>query len=217
MSAELIRKPASSKTLVIAVLALTILVLGLGGAVIAVRLRPERLPTNSEARSVVSWEQAVAANPDDSEAHTGLGLALLDAGRDADAKTAFEEAVSLDDTNWMAALQLGLLMEEEAPARALQLLTAATKHASKTNKVLPAVALGDLQMALGDVDEAVRAYRIAVADAPYVLEGHLGLAEAYEAQGELDKAVREYRSAARFAPDHPEIVAALERLGADEG
>ena len=40
------------------------------------------------------------------------------------------------------------------------------KAANRTEKVQPAVTLGDLQMSLGNVDEAVDAYRIAVADAP---------------------------------------------------
>ena len=48
-----------------------------------------------------------------------------------------------------------------------------------------------------------------------MIEGHLGLAKAYEELGENEKAVKEYRSAARFAPDHPDVVAGLERLGAE--
>lgn len=215
MSAQTMRKQASSRTLVVGVLAMTLVVLALGGAVVAVKLRPETLPTNSVERAIASWEQAVADNPDDSGAHTGLGLALLDAGRTTEAQAALEEALSLDDENWVAMLQLALLVQEANPDRAIDLLGTAVKDAGRTDKVKPAVTLGDLQMSLGNVDEAVRAYRIAIADAPFVIEGHLGLAKAYEALGEKDKAVKEYRSAARFAPDHPDVVAGLERLGAE--
>jgi hypothetical protein len=56
-------------------------VLALGVAV-ALKLRSETLPSGSIARAVASWEQVVAENPEDSP--TGLGLALLDAGRAAE-------------------------------------------------------------------------------------------------------------------------------------
>lgn len=215
MSAHVVKKDASPKGLVVGVLIMTIVVLALGGAVVAVKLRPETLPTNSVEREVASWEQLVAENPEDSGVHTGLGLALLDAGRTAEAQSAFEEALSLNEGNWVAMLQLALLIQDANPDRAIELLGTAVKEAGASEKVEPAVTLGDLQLSLGDVEDAVRAYRIAVADAPYVLEGHLGLAKAYEALGETEKAVKEYRSAARFAPDHPEVVAGLERLGAE--
>jgi tetratricopeptide (TPR) repeat protein len=215
MSTQAVKKPASSRTLVLGVLVMTLVVLGLGGAVVAVRLRPETLPTNSIERAVASWEQLVAENPQDSGAQTGLGLALVDAGRTADAQVAFEEALALNDENWVAMLQLAILVQDANPDRAIELLDAAVKAAGRTEKVQPAVTLGDLHMSLGNLDEAVRAYRIAVADAPFVIEGHLGLAQAYEALGENEKAVKEYRSAARFAPDHPDVVAGLERLGAE--
>lgn len=215
MSTHAVKRPASSKALVVGVLVMTLVVLALGGAVVALRLRPETLPTNSVERAVASWEQLVAENPQDSGAQTGLGLALLDAGRTEEARVAFEEALALNEENWVAMLQLAILVRDEDPDRAVELLGAAVKTAGRTEKVQPAVTLGDLHMTLGDLDEAVRAYRIAVADAPFVIEGHLGLAKAYEALGESEKAVKEYRSAARFAPDHPEVVAGLERLGAE--
>lgn len=215
MSTHAVKRPASSKALVVGVLVMTLVVLALGGAVVGLRLRPETLPTNSVERAVASWEQLVAENPQDSGAQTGLGLALLDAGRTEEARVAFEEALALNEENWVAMLQLAILVRDEDPDRAVELLGTAVKAAGRTEKVQPAVTLGDLHMTLGDVDEAVRAYRMAVADAPFVIEGHLGLAKAYEALGETEKAVKEYRSAARFAPDHPEVVAGLERLGAE--
>jgi tetratricopeptide (TPR) repeat protein len=215
MSTHAVKKPASSKPLIVGVLVMTLVVLALGGAVVALKLRPETLPSGSIARAVASWEQVVAENPEDSGAQTGLGLALLDAGRAAEAQAAFEEALSLNEENWVAMLQLAILMQDADPDRAVELLGTAVKAANRTEKVQPAVTLGDLQMSLGNVDEAVDAYRIAVADAPFVIEGHLGLAKAYEELGENEKAVKEYRSAARFAPDHPDVVAGLERLGAE--
>ena len=209
------RKGVSSRTLVVGVLAMTVVVLALGGTVVAVRLRPESLPTNSTDRSVAAWEQLVEDAPEDSSARTGLGIALLDAGRDGDARKAFEDAIALNEENWVALLELGVLVWEVNPTRATSLLDDAVKYAPRRSKVTPAVALGDLQLELGELEAAIKAYRVAVADAPFVLEGHLGLAKAYEESGATKKAVKEYRSAARFAPDDPEIVAGLERLGAD--
>src|SRR3990170_1862857 len=102
------RAEPTPKTLVAAVLALTVTVLGLGGAIVAIKLRPQPVPTTAIDRSIELWQRAVITNPEDDDARVGLGMALLEAGRDSDAQGAFEEAVRLNGNNWTALLQLGL-------------------------------------------------------------------------------------------------------------
>jgi len=214
MSARTVKSQTLPRGVVVALLLLTVAVLGLGGAVIAVRLRPEPLPTNSIDRAIARWEQTVEENPESTEAKTGLGMALLSAGRPAAATTAFEEAIDLDAKNWVALLQLGLLVKEEDPARAEELLARSVKSAPETERAAPAVAWGDLLMERDDPNGAKTAYRVAIIDAPYVIEGHVGMARVFEVLGDQEAALAEYRYAAQFAPDDPDIAEAIERLAA---
>lgn len=209
------RAAASPQRLVVGVLAMTLVVLVLGGAVLAVKLRPSSGPTTTADRSVSNWEQAVAQDPESDIAQTGLGLALLDAGRNTEARQAFEAALELNDENWMANFQLGLMVRESDPARAIAFLEVAAKNAALGDKAVPLIALGDFLLEGGDAAGAKDAYRRSIVDVPYLYDSHLGLAKALEQLGEEKAALKEYRAAGRFAPDDPEIAAAIERLEAD--
>jgi tetratricopeptide (TPR) repeat protein len=201
-----------TRSLLAAVLVLTLGVLALGGAVVAVKLRPEPLPTTQVARGVARWRAAVAEDPDSAIARTGLGLALLDAG-DADSAAAeFEEALRLDGTSWMAAFQLGVLITETDPDRALELFARASRSAPETSKVAPLVAQGDLLLSLEDFARAKRVFQRAIVDAPFILEAHRGLARALEELGDATGALAEYRKALRFDPDNEELLEAIDRV-----
>lgn len=203
----------STSGLVAAVLALMLVVLTLGGAVLAVKLRGDATasPTSTEGR-IEQLERAVAADPTDEVARTALGLAYVDAGKTERAIAAFEEVLRLNQDNWIAAYQLGLLLAGRDPDRAAELLAAAAKDAPRMSKAGPLVALGDAQMRLGDPEAAKGSYRRAVADVPYLLDAHLGLARALEALGDRAGALREYEQARRFDPGNPEIARAIEAL-----
>lgn len=209
------RTRGSTSGLVAAVLGLTLVVLTLGGAVVAVRLRQEAAPprTTQEVR-LEQLEGAVEADPRNDMAHTALGLAYVEAGETDRAIRAFEEAFRLNEDNWVAAYQLGLLLAERAAGRAEELLVRATKGAPRMSKAGPLVALGDLQMRLGDPEAARSSYRRAIADVPYLFDAHLGLARALEALGDRAGALRAYEQARRFDPQNPEIARAIERLRA---
>jgi tetratricopeptide (TPR) repeat protein len=204
------------KTLVVGVLLLTILVLGLGGAVVAVKLRPEPLPTNAVDRTLAAWEQAVADDPDSDTAQTGLGLALLDAGRTDEARAAFEEAMALNDRNWMAPFQLGLLLWGSEPQRALELMKGATKIAPADQKAVILIAQGDLMVEQGDLGSARDAYRRSIIFNPFTYDAHFGYASVLEQTGDLDAALDEYREAGRFAPGDEAVAEAIARLEDDE-
>lgn len=203
--------------LVAAVLVMLLLVLGLGGAVVAVKLRPEPLPTDPVAREVAAWQQTVDGAPDDASAHTGLGLALLKAQRTDEASAEFQKAVQLDPKAWLATFQLGLLAKDTSPEEAAQLFEKAAKYASETDRVAPLVALGDLSLANQEYARAVSAYRRALIYNPYLFDAHLALGQAYEAQGHDAAALKEYQQAKRFDPTNADVAAAIRRVQASMG
>jgi tetratricopeptide (TPR) repeat protein len=203
--------------LVAAVLVMLLLVLGLGGAVVAVKLRPEALPTDPVAREIVAWRDTVSASPDDATAHTGLGLALLKAQQTDEARGEFETAIQLDQKAWLATFQLGLLTKDASPDQAAQLFERAAKYAPETDRVAPLVALGDLAMTTKQYERAVGAYRRALIYNPFLFDAHLGLGQAFEAQGHDAGALKEYLQAKRFDPTNPDVAAAIRRVRASIG
>lgn len=204
------------RRLLVAVLVLTVMVVGLGAAVIVVKLRPAGMPTTKAELSLSEWRSSVAANPDASWAQTGLGLALLDAGRPEEAEVAFEEALARDAEDWMAQFQLGVLTGEKDPVRAESLLASAGESAPRTERAAPLVALGSLRLERGDAAGAQQAFEEALDDLPFLVDAHVGLAKTLEALGDEAGALEEYRSAARYDPTNQEVGAAISRLQAGE-
>jgi tetratricopeptide (TPR) repeat protein len=201
-----------SRTLIVGVLALTLLVMALGAAVLVVKLRPDTSAPSKTQQSLNAWEQEIADNPDSADAQTGYGLALLGVGQVEKARTAFEEALRLDATNWNANFQLGLLLREVNPDRAVALLQAAAKSASTDDKAVVLLALGDFFLGHGDAESARDAYQRSIATVPYLFDSHYGLAQAFEQLGERRQAIKQYEEALRFAPDDQRITDALDRL-----
>jgi Flp pilus assembly protein TadD len=204
------------RSLVATVLVLALVVLGLGGAVLAVKLRPKATPTTPVDRELAQWEQAVRNDPKSDTAQTGYGLSLLDAGDTDGAREHFDRAVELNDKNWMARFQLGVLIRDEQPTRAIELLARASRLAPHTEKAAPLIAEGDLLLKRGDADGAETAYRRAIGDSPFILEAHVGLAKALEGLGDTKGALAEYRRALEFDPGNPEIEDAIHRLNAGD-
>ena len=200
------------KPLIVAVLVMTLVVLTLGGAVLAVRLRPDSTPPTTAERVLSNWEQAIEQDPESDTAHTGLGLALLQLGRTSDARESFETALKLNPKNWMANFQLGLMMKETDAEQAIVLLEAAARYAAPGDKAVPLIAEGDFLLAQGDAEGAKEAYRRSIADASFLFDSHYGLAQALEQLGETKAAIKEYRAAERFSPDDPRIEEAIARL-----
>ena len=200
------------RALLAGVLVLTLIVLALGGAVVAVKLRPKPIPTDRVNREIVLWQRAVDAAPGDSRAHTGLGMAYLQADQPQDARGEFEQAIELDETAWLAAFQLALLVETEDPGRAQTLLKQAVANATDQDRQAPLIALGDLLMAGGDAQGAASAYRKSIAIDPFTLDAHFGLGTALEALGQKGAALKEYEEAKRFDPSNQAVADAIARL-----
>jgi tetratricopeptide (TPR) repeat protein len=203
--------------LVAAVLVMLLLVLGLGGAVVAIKLRPEPLPTDPIAREIVAWRETLDGAPDDPNAHTGLGLALLKAERTDEARTEFETAIQLDAKAWLATFQLALLVKDDSPDRAAELLQTAARYAPDSDRVAPLIALGDLYLANERYEPAASAYRQALAFNPFLFDGHFGLGSAYEALGRDADALKEYEEAKRFDPTNVTVAAAIRRVRSSSG
>jgi tetratricopeptide (TPR) repeat protein len=211
------RKGPRSTTLVVAVLALTLVVMLLGGTVLVLRLRPDNSAPTKTEQALDQWQQAVEENPDSADAQTGLGIALLRAGETAQAQEAFEEALRLAPKAWMPSFQLALLFRETNPDRALALFRSAAKNAPpQSDKAVVLIAMGDFLMAGGDFEGARDAYQGSVADVPYLFDSHYGLAQAFEQLGETKQAIKEYKEALRFAPGDERITEALKRLRSEQ-
>lgn len=200
------------RSLIAAVLLMTLVVLALGGAVLAVKLRPPERPRGVAEDSIAAWEKAVASNPKDDWSRVGLGLALREAGRDSEALEAFEKALDLNEKNWAALYQTALVVKDSDLDRALRLLDQAVKYAPKTSKAGPLVAAGDLMLASEDAEGARDAYRKAIADVPFLFDAHFGLGNALEALGDEKGALEQYREAGRYVLRNAELEEAIARV-----
>lgn len=202
----------TTRTLLIAALGLTVLVLALTVAVVVVRAQPEKDPTTMAGRDLRWWSTAVERNPDAAWAQTGFGQARLEAGNEAGARSSFEKALDIDPDDWAAGFRLGSLITDSDPDRAEHLLEHAAEVAATGDKVLPYLALGDLRLDTGDTAGARTAYESAVADAPFITDARIGLARALEAAGDTAGALEQYKEAARYDPYDQDVAAAVARL-----
>jgi tetratricopeptide (TPR) repeat protein len=207
-----VRAEQTPRGLVAAALALTLVVLGLGAAILVLKLRPAELPASATERTVEIWRQRVAAAPEDFRPLVGLGLALLNAGRPEEARAVFEDVLELNPDSWVALTELGILLRDSDPTRAIGLLKDGAENAPPGSKAPALVMLGDLYLARGEHQAAAAAYRRALEDTPGVVDAYVGLARALEALGKARQALESYEQAARFDPANPEIAAAIERL-----
>ncbi|GBE22411.1 MAG TPA: tetratricopeptide repeat protein [Actinobacteria bacterium] len=198
--------------LLIVVVALTLVVLGLGAVTVALQLRPERAPATAAERDIAIWKARLDENPS-AWAHTGLGLAYLDAGDETAATEAFHDALELNPNDWMALFQLGLLVKDTDPDTAVDYLSRSGDVAPRSQGVAPLVALGDLLLARGDAAGAKAAFERAISDYPFDFSSHFGLGQALEQLGDVAGALEQYQRAADFNPDSAEALDAIERLG----
>lgn len=194
------------------VLVMTLIVFLLGGAVLAIKLRPEPLPASSAQRNLIAWQDAVEADPKSDTAHTGLGIAYVQLGRTSDARGEFVQALRINPRNNVALYQLGLLVKPSDPERAVELLEQAARYSPDGEKAAPLVIEGDVLMSLEDYEGARGAYARAITDFPYLFDAHFGLGSALEALGETKGAIREYKEAARFDPGNQQVADAVARL-----
>jgi tetratricopeptide (TPR) repeat protein len=152
-------------------------------------------------KAVASLRETIRLQPDDTYAHTNLGLALSAQGKPAEAIAAYREAIRLRPDHAKAHNNLGITLaaqgkQAEAIAEyrtALHLqpdLTAAHNN------------LGLALKAQGKVAEAIAEYREAIRLQPDHALAHTNLGLALSAQGKQAEAIAECREAIRLRPDH---------------
>ena len=63
--------------------------------------------------SIVLYNRALAASPDDSDTYINLGLAQAAIGHNEEAIASYNKAIGLDSTSWLAHEKLGLLLRDQ--------------------------------------------------------------------------------------------------------
>ena len=121
------------------------------------------------------YRAALAARPDDAEAHANLGFALHKQGRDADAVESYRRALTLDPASAVAHYSLGTILKRQGD------LDAAIRHfdaalAQRPDYLAALNNLGNCLRRTGRVAEARVAFERALALDPALLEAHYNLA-----------------------------------------
>jgi len=206
---------AALRRQLVAVTALTVIVVLLGAAVLAVRLRPAPESSTAVGAAIRRWERLVDANPADEQARVGLGLALFRVGNKDEARRAFEAALKINPKSWIALYQLGLMVTSSDEDQAVRLFAEAAKEAPRGSRAGAFLALGDVLFRRSDFKGARKAYEGAVSDLPFLADAHAGLARTLEALGDSVGALAEYKRAAKVNPVDEELRRAIDRLRAD--
>jgi Flp pilus assembly protein TadD len=148
------------------------------------------------------WTDTAAKAPDNVRAHTNLGLALLDLGRTAEARTEFAAALRLrpdqPDTHVNSATVLGRLNRlDEAIGELETALRLAPDQLEARNN------LGALLAQRGRLDEAIAQFERAVHLAPASAESHSNLGRALLQAGRTAEAVVHGAESVRLRPLDP--------------
>lgn len=210
------RPRRSIGTLTLAVVTLTIVVISLGALVLFIQLKPAPTPRTTNQRDLQSNLRAVDEDPDDPWAWASVGLAYLDAGDQEKARSAFETSLEKDPGIWISNFQLGLLLRESDPAKAEDLIRKGGEAAPHTYRVAPFTALGDLLYEQGSYKAAKKAYLLALADSPIVIEAQAGLARTLLELGDGEGALEHFKEALRMDPGNDEIKQQIAELEATE-
>jgi tetratricopeptide (TPR) repeat protein len=141
--------------------------------------------------------------PEDAEAHTDLGNALLDIGQFDEALSSHRRAVELNPDFAGAHSNLGNALHSLGrPAEALVCFRRALQL--QPDFVQAHNNLGNALCALGRFDDALACYRRALELKPDYAEAHNNMGNALRDLGQLDHAVASYRRALLLKPAYPE-------------
>lgn len=154
------------------------------------------------AKSLPLYEQAIARTPHHRAALRNYALALSRSGKGAEAVEVLERALAADPDDAKALSNLGEVLLEQNPRRALDVL----RNAIRIDPMLPE-AHSNLASALartGDAGGAVAAAREAIRIQPDHEAANNNLANLLAAQGLADEAARHYRRVLDLNPDHAE-------------
>ena len=177
-----------------------------GGALVAVLavatvyLTTER---NRDYRSAIAiWTDAVAKRPDNAQARTNLGVALVNADRSEEALAYCRQALRLESGNYPAMNALGdALAKLGRTDEAVNQYTAALKV--RPDYAEASAGLGRTLDKAGLLEEALRHYRRAVELKPDDILCLNNLGDALARQGKTEEAVQFYERALAVRSDYP--------------
>lgn len=187
-----------------------------------------RLGEHNAVGAEAAFRQAIEMQPESEPAHRGLGLALREEGRLADAFRELQTATRLDPSDADAHFSLGtvawtlsqprnLPSDGNAGLAASDYQNIAGVEFSKALELSPKDAVLRVNLAMlylqsDRVREATDQAQEAVRLAPGNAGAHVALGRVYFAAGEEDKAVREYETAAKLDPQDGGAYLALGQL-----
>jgi protein O-mannosyl-transferase len=159
---------------------------------------------NVDYRSALSlWADTVAKRPDNPRAHAYLGLALLEAGRGAEAVASLEASVHLQPRDWEALNNLGLARAFVGQlGEAIRCYEAALTLRPSFAKAH--INLADALLEAGRVNDAIGHYEAALRLQPGDARAHHNLGSALARAGRIDEALEKLREAVRRFPDSAE-------------
>ncbi|HVS51084.1 MAG TPA: tetratricopeptide repeat protein [Opitutaceae bacterium] len=152
---------------------------------------------------IALWQDNVANRPN-ARAFTALGVALLHAGRPADALPALEHALALDPKNLTAARNRGLVLLQlgRADEAAAVLVPLPARDAGEADEFF---ALGNAFAREQKFAEAAAAYARTLALDPAHAAAHANLGNIRMLQGRAREAIVEYEAALRLHPDDARV------------
>ncbi len=149
-----------------------------------------------------SARRAVELNPDLAAAHTSLGIALMEDGKQAEAAASLERALELDPRSWLACLSLGRARQQAGKSDEAERLFRKAADLDSSNW-LPPAELGTFQYRKALYDEAIRSWEKAVALTPDNVRVLRSLAAAYHMLDRYEDAASTLQKALELDPSAP--------------
>jgi Flp pilus assembly protein TadD len=164
----------------------------------------EALQQKDFKKAVDLFQKATTAYPEYDAAYDNLGVALMSLGQTANARSAFEQAVRLNDKNAAADRNYSrLLINDKEYAPAKELLQKALMVEPQDPSSLTLLAIAQLQT--GDYDGALQsALKVHQLSHEGYAVVHYIAGSVFESKHELENAATEYQMYLRESPDGPE-------------
>jgi len=153
-------------------------------------------------KAIVEYEEAIALEPDNPDAHRNLGTVYVDQGKWEEAAAAYEQAISLNPDfgeayGDMIAAYVSLDKLSEAIDAGEKAIELAPDYATGHNNLGVAYRRQDqLDKAVAEFQEAIRL------DSDYAMP-HYNWGLIYYTQGQVDQAFVEWKEAVRLDPNYP--------------